>query len=107
MKTIIISLLFMLAASFYFLEVSKLQAKEISIYSITFEDLHGNTVSKRHYAEGADLSLLELPVAPDLDGYLFIGWSISLPETMPGHSMIIEAIYMRTTSVTFKKSMGS
>jgi hypothetical protein len=106
MKSIIIALLFMLIASFYFFEVSKLHAQDIAIYSITFEDLNGSSVSKYYFVEGADLSEVKCPEGFDIDGYIFVGWSISLPDKMPSNSMVIEAVYMKTTTIIYQHSIG-
>jgi hypothetical protein len=106
MKTIIIALTFLLFASFFALEVAKVQAEPISIYSITFEDLNGNVVSRARYVEGANLRDFELPTAPNLEGFIFIGWSEVLPNEMPGHSIILEAVYISATSIVFQTKLG-
>lgn len=106
MKTIIISLAFLLFASFFALEVAKVQAEPISVYSITFEDMEGNQVSKVRFVEGADLSEFNLPIAPDLEGYIFVGWSHELPKEMPGYSIILEAVYISKTSIVFQTNLG-
>jgi hypothetical protein len=106
MKSIIFALTFLLFASFFALEVAKVQAEPICVYSITFEDMNGNVVSKVRFVEGANLSNLEMPTAPNLDGYIFIGWSEELPKNMPGYSIIIEAVYVTSTSIVFQTKLG-
>ena len=106
MKIAIISLTFLLIASFFALEMTKLQAEPISIYTITFEDINGDTVEKVRFVEGADLSTFQMPIAPNIEGYVFIGWSIDLPDKMPNHSMIIEAVYMATTTIVINHQIG-
>lgn len=45
-------------------------------------------------------ALIEPIVAPEKDGYIFVGWS-SLPETMPAKDVTVEAIYQeKPTTVT-------
>jgi hypothetical protein len=106
MKTIIFALTCLLFASFFALEVAKVQAEPICVYSITFEDMNGNVVSKVRFVEGANLSNYELPIAPNLEGYIFIGWSEALPKEMPGYSIILEAVYISSTSIVFQTKLG-
>lgn len=105
MKYIIMALTVMLAAMLFILEVSKTQATSIDIYEITFEDHQGNAVQSEYYAAGANLSNLALPEAPERAGYVFVGWSAELPETMPHANLVFVAIYMQqqlSLNVTLK-----
>jgi hypothetical protein len=95
MKYIIILLTVLLAASLYTLEVSKAYATSIEIYEIVFEDHDGQIIYREYVAAGADLSNFDLPVVENRSGYLFMGWSIELPDTMPNYNMVIVAQYMR------------
>jgi len=96
MKYIIIILTVLLAASFYTLEVSKAYATNIEISQIIFEDHDGQVIYKEYVAAGANLSDFSLPTVENRSGYVFMGWSIELPEVMPNYNMIIVAQYMRS-----------
>ncbi len=95
MKYLIIILTVLLAASLYTLEVSKAYATNIEIYEIIFEDHDGSVIHREYMAAGADLSDFSLPVVESRSGYLFMGWSATLPEFMPNANLVIVAEYMR------------
>lgn len=95
MKYMIIILTVLLAASLYILEVSKAYATSIEIYEIVFEDHDGQVIYREYVAAGADLSNFTLPEVQNRNGYVFMGWSIELPEVMPNYSIVIVAEYMR------------
>lgn len=97
MKLIMTTLTFLLIASIYVLMIQEVQAQTIEIYSITFESQDGRKIDSFRYVAGADLSKIELPEAPELEGYVFIGWSAPLPDTMPNHSVVYVAVYMQST----------
>jgi hypothetical protein len=97
MKALITALTVLLVASIYILMFQEAQAQSVQIYSITCEDSKGNKIQSVRFAAGADLSKVELPSAPEREGYMFIGWSAELPETMPNNSLVYVPIYMQTT----------
>jgi hypothetical protein len=102
MKIMITALTVLLVASIYILMFQEAQAQSVQIYSITCEDSEGNKLHSVRYAAGADLSELELPEAPAREGYVFIGWSAELPETMPNSSLVYVPIYMQTTLTVYQ-----
>lgn len=95
MKYIIMSLTVMLAAMLFILEVSKAEATAVELHKVMFEDYYGNVISSEYVAFGANLDHVELPVAPERVGYVFVGWSASLPETMPQADLVYTPIYMQ------------
>lgn len=95
MKYMIMALTVMLAAMFFILEVTKTQATSVELNRVIFEDHHGNVVLSEYVAYGASLSNFELPVAPERDGYVFVGWSASLPEVMPNADLVFTPVYMQ------------
>lgn len=101
MKTIIIALTVLLIASIYILMFQEVQAQTVVIYSITCEDHEGNTIDSIRFAAGADLTQVELPDAPERDGYVFVGWSAALPKTMPQYSLVYVPVYMRATLTVY------
>ena len=95
MKYIIMALTVMLAAMFFVLEVSKAQATAVEIHQVMFEDHNGNVISSEYVAFGASLDHIELPEAPERLGYIFVGWSASLPESMPQADLVFTPIYVQ------------
>ena len=94
MKYIIMALTVMLAAMLFLLEVSKTQATAIEIKEIIFEDAEGNVCYQQYVAYGASLEDFVLPDGPARAGYIFVGWSGELPETMPNADLVYVAIYL-------------
>ncbi len=101
MKAMITALTVLLVASIYILMFQEAQAQSVQIYSITYEDSDGNKLHSVRYAAGADLSEVELPEAPEREGYVFIGWSAELPEIMPNSSLVYVPIYMQTSLTVY------
>lgn len=95
MKYMIMALTVMLAAMLFVLEVTKTQAMTVDIYEITCEDHQGNAIHSEYFAAGADLKSFEFPEAPVRNGYVFVGWSAELPETMPEANLVFVPIYMQ------------
>lgn len=95
MKYMIMALTVMLAAMLFVLEVTKTHALAVNIYEITCEDHQGNVIYSEYFAAGADLESFEFPDAPVRNGYVFVGWSAVLPETMPEANLIFVPIYMQ------------
>lgn len=102
MKVMITALTVLLIASIYVLMFQEAQAQSIAIYSITYEDQDGQKLHSFQFAAGADLSEVELPEAPEKEGYVFVGWSAPLPDTMPNSSLIYVPIYMQTTLTIYQ-----
>lgn len=94
MRYVIMTLVMLLAAMTFVLEVSKTHATSVNIQEISFEDHMGNVVYSEHIAAGAKLNDFDLPEAPERAGYLFVGWSGELPETMPYADLVYVAVYM-------------
>ena len=96
MKRIIIILTVVLAGMIFNLEASKLSAYETNEKMIEFVTFDSDVVYRAYYAPGTDLTKLEIPDAPEKDGYIFIGWSIEIPEEMPNYHMRIHAKYIQS-----------
>ena len=95
MKLMIMALLIMLASMIFILEVSMTNAASVDLNKVMFEDYRGNVIQSDYVAVGASLEDLELPNAPDREGYVFISWSAELPEVMPNADLVFTPIYMQ------------
>lgn len=100
MKYIIMALTVMLAAMLFILEVSKTQAQAIELHQVMFEDHDGNIISSEFVQSGATLDHIVLPEAPKREGYVFVGWSAPLPETMPQADLVYTPTYVQQHSIT-------
>lgn len=96
MKNLILVLAVLLVASIYTLLISEAQATTLEIHEIIYEDHNGIVVHQDYFATGANLTEYIYPVAPAREGYLFIGWSYTLPDEMPDADIIIVANYLQT-----------
>lgn len=106
MKKAIVILAVLLSAMMFTLEVSKVQANSIKLNRLEFVVSETDVVYAHYFESGADLSGVELPEAPEKDGYIFVGWSIDLPDQMPNNNIVIHAQYMITQVVVYK-TIGS
>lgn len=106
MKKAIVILAVLLSAMMFTLEVTKVQANSIQLNKLEFVTPDQEVVYSRYFEVGANLSELDIPDAPDKEGYIFVGWSIEKPETMPNYHMRIEAQYMKN-QVVVHKTIGS
>lgn len=65
----------------------------IQTYSLIILDFFGDELFNESYEYGADLSRFELPSAPDIEGYTFIGWDVEILNKMPAEDIVIHALY--------------
>lgn len=103
MKKTIIILAVLFSAMLFTLEVSKVQANPIKLNKLEFVTYDMDLVYGNYFETGADLSQLEIPDPPQKEGYIFVGWSIEIPETMPDYNMRIFAQYMIAQVVVYEK----
>ncbi len=103
MKKTIVILLVLLSAMLFTLEVSKMHANTIELKRLEFVTTEGVVVYRDYFETGANLSDLEIPDAPKKDGYIFVGWSIEIPEEMPNHHVRIFAQYMQSQVVVYER----
>ena len=61
---------------------------QINEYTITFDSNGGSEVPSATYEYGAAVTE---PAAPTREGFNFIGWEPSLPETMPANDVTVKA----------------
>jgi tRNA A37 threonylcarbamoyladenosine biosynthesis protein TsaE len=99
MKKIIVILAVILSAMMFTLEVSKLHANSVELKMLEFVTHDQDVVFRDYFEPGTDLTDLEIPDAPDKDGFIFVGWSVEIPEEMPNYHVRIEAQYMRSEVV--------
>lgn len=102
MKKTIVILAVLLSAMLFTLEVSKMQAQTIELKALEFVTYDQDVVFRDYFEPGTDLSDLVIPDAPEKDGYIFVGWSIEIPELMPSHHLRIEAQYMQSQAVVYE-----
>ncbi len=75
----------------------KLYAKwSINSYLITFDANGGSAIDS---IEQSFDSLIALPVSPTRDGYIFNGWTPSIPESMPSEDLNFIAAWVKINSV--------
>ena len=103
MKKIIVILAVILSAMLFTLEVSKLQANSVELKMLEFVTHDQDVVYRDYFEPGTDLTNLEIPDAPFKDGYIFVGWSVEIPEEMPNYHVRIEAQYMRSEVVVYER----
>jgi hypothetical protein len=103
MKKIIIILAVLFSAMLFTLEVSKVQANPIKLNRIEFVTYDMDVVYSNYFETGADLSNLVIPDAPEKEGYIFVGWSIEIPDRMPDYNLRIHAQYMQSQVVVYEK----
>ncbi|XMB72289.1 InlB B-repeat-containing protein [Mycoplasmatota bacterium WC30] len=65
----------------------------INQYTMTYKDYNGYVLQVSVITYGADLSGVTPPTDPTREGYTFVGWDSTLPETMPANDVVITAIY--------------
>lgn len=103
MKKIIVILAVILSAMMFTLEVSKLHANPVELKMLEFVTHDQDVVFRDYFEPGTDLTDLEIPDAPLKDGYIFVGWSVDIPEEMPNYHVRIEAQYMRSEVVVYER----
>lgn len=96
MKKIILILSITLVSLMFTLQISQTQATSLHIHTLTFQDGDGQFLQSDLFAEGADLSAYSVPIAPQREGYVFIGWSYDLTQGMPDASIVIFPEYIQT-----------
>ena len=99
MKKVIVILAVILSAMLFTLEVSKLQANSVELKMLEFVTHDQDVVFRDYFEPGTDLTELNIPDAPIKDGYIFVGWSVEIPEEMPNYHVRIEAQYMQSEVV--------
>ena len=90
----------------FILEVSKLQANSVELKTLEFVTTDQDVVFRDYFEVGTDLSELNIPDAPDKDGYIFVGWSADAPNTMPNYHVRIIAQYMQANA-SVRETIGS
>lgn len=93
----------LLSATMFILEVSKMHANTIELKALEFVTPDQDVVYRDYFEVGADLSSLEIPDAPEKDGYVFVGWAVETPDVMPDHHVRIIAQYMQSQVVVYEK----
>ena len=63
---------------------------DINKYTISFDTGGESNIQSINLEYG---SLIENIPTPKKDGYIFIGWDIEIPETMPSHDIVLKAIW--------------
>ena len=106
MKKTIIILAVLLSAMLFMLEVSKVYANTIKLNKLEFVTFDQEVVYARYFEPGTSLQDLVIPDGPEKDGYIFVGWSIEVPEFMPNSHIRIEAQYMQPIIVVHE-SIGT
>jgi tRNA A37 threonylcarbamoyladenosine biosynthesis protein TsaE len=84
------------------LEVSKLQANSVELKMLEFVTHDQDVVFRDYFEPGTNLIDLEIPDAPEKDGYIFVGWSVEIPKEMPNYHLRIQAQYMRSEVVVYE-----
>lgn len=64
------------------------------IYEVIFLDYDGSTIYVEQHPYGGDLKDVIVPPNPEREGYIFNRWNGQLPDTMPDHSITINAGYV-------------
>lgn len=72
----------------------------LEYYSIIFEDYDGTTLYSQDYLYGEEILALDIPEPVNTPGYLFIGWGLDLPETMPDHDIVISGRFLSEIKLT-------
>lgn len=103
MKKTIIILAVLLSAMLFMLEVSKVYANTIKLNKLEFVTFDQEVVYARYFEPGTSLQDFVIPDGPEKDGYIFVGWSIEVPEFMPNSHIRIEAQYMQSTIVVHER----
>lgn len=103
MKKIIVILVVLLSAMLFLLEVSKVYAQSTELKRLEFVVLDEEVIFVEYIASGSKLTHLEVPEAPEKDGYIFVGWNIELPENMPDHNLRIVAQYLSSSVLIYEK----
>jgi hypothetical protein len=75
--------------------ISEAKATTLNIHETRYEDASGNTVNTDFFVSSADLSDYEAPEAPIRIGYVFVGWSYTLPDETPDADIIISPVCMQ------------
>ncbi len=77
----------------------------INSHDIIFNSFGGDGINSITLEYGAPIT--DLPV-PEREGYTFIGWSETIPETMPDEDLILTALWsVNQYTITFNSDGGS
>ena len=106
MKKTIVILAVLLSAMLFTLEVTKIQANPIQSNKLEYVTPDMDIVYSGYFEAGSSLSDIQIPDAPDKEGFIFVGWSIEKPEKMPDYNMRIEAQYMKN-QVIINNTLGT
>lgn len=62
----------------------------------------GSVYYSKRYREGDVIDTSDLPADPEKTGYTFIGWDGEIPEEMPAHDVVLNALFqINSYTVTF------
>lgn len=62
-------------------------------YTITFNDMNGEPTWVYQMTYGTDIDVLQSITGDEVEGYTFIGWNETFPETMPANNLVFNPIY--------------
>ncbi len=96
MKSIIMLLTLLLVGMMYTLQISQTQATSIHIHEISFADSEGQVIHSESFVEGANLLDIDLPEAPEKEGFVFVNWSYDLSLGMPDFDIVVYPEYMHS-----------
>jgi uncharacterized repeat protein (TIGR02543 family) len=65
---------------------------DIQSYTLTYLDYDNSVIQTEKIEYGTDLSA-KTPSNPEREGYIFEGWDVDLPSTMPAEDITIKALY--------------
>ncbi|PKK97065.1 MAG: hypothetical protein CVV58_03190 [Tenericutes bacterium HGW-Tenericutes-3] len=96
MKSIVMVLTLLVVAMMYTLQISQTQATSLHLHEITFADTNGDVIHTERFAEGSFFLEVNMPEAPEREGFVFVGWSYDFSKSMPNFDMIVYPQYMHS-----------
>ena len=86
-------------------DITVIAKYSINSYTITFDSDGGSSVSSIIQDYGTEITP---PIAPVKEGYVFAGWDISIPTTMPANDMSLKALWTAGQyTITFNSNGGT
>lgn len=64
-------------------------------YTITFMNNDGTINKSETFFVGEDISNIEYPIINEIDGFIFLGWDIDLPNAMPNNDLVLNQVWER------------